>query len=78
MNYFMHVYVAYACRDKYQSFITYNKLNVLLKYTSINPLVTDSLYLACMSKFSIKKEGIIEKIFYERRAYGSVDGRSHS
>ena len=34
------------------------------------PLVTDSLYLVCMTKISIlKKEGIIEKISYERRAY---------
>ena len=45
----------------------------------INPLVTDPLYLVCMAKISIsKKEGIIEKISYERRAYESVDGRSHS
>ena len=26
----------------------------------------------------LKKEGIIEKISYERRAYESVDDRSHS
>ena len=32
-----------------------------------------------MTKNSIlKKEGIIEKISYERRAYESVDDRSHS
>ena len=48
-------------------------------YVTINPLETDSLYLACMSKISIfSKEGIIEKISYERRAYESVDDRSHS
>ena len=42
-------------------------------------LVTDSLYLVCMAKISIlKKEVIIEKISYERRAYESVDDRSHS
>ena len=39
----------------------------------INPLVTDSRYLACMKKKSIfKKEEIIEKISYERRAYESI------
>ena len=35
----------------------------------INPSVTDPLYLVCMPKNAIlKKEGIIEKISYERRA----------
>ena len=49
----------------------------IMDYT--NPLVTDPLYLVCMSKISIlKKEEIIEKISYERRAYQSVDDRSHS
>ena len=52
---------------------------VLIRDQRINPLETDSLYLACMSKMSIfSKEGIIEKISYERRAYESVDDRSHS
>ena len=33
----------------------------------------------CMSKISIlRKEGVIEKISYERRAYESVDHMSHS
>ena len=42
----------------------------------INPLVTDPLYLVYMTKTSIsKKDGIIEKISYERRAYESVDDR---
>ena len=41
--------------------------------------MTDPLYFLCMTKISIlKKEGIIEKISYERRAYESVDDRSHS
>ena len=45
----------------------------------INPLVTDSIYLVCMAKISVlKKEVIIEKISYERRAYESVDDRRHS
>ena len=45
----------------------------------LNPLVTDPLYLVCMAKISIlKKEGIIEKISYERRTYESVDEKSHS
>ena len=45
----------------------------------INPLVTDPLYLVCMTKFSIlKNEGIIENISYERRAYESVYDRSQS
>ena len=36
-------------------------------------------HLLCMAKNSIlKKEGIIEKISNERRAYESVDDRSHS
>ena len=44
-----------------------------------NPLVTHPLYLVCMAKILILKEnGIIEKIYYERRAYESVDDRSHS
>ena len=39
-----------------------------------NPLVTDPLDLVRMAKNSIlKKEGIIEIIPYERRAYESVD-----
>ena len=29
-------------------------------------------------KFDLKKEGNIEKISFERRAYESVDDRSHS
>ena len=28
--------------------------------------------------FDLKKKGIIEKISYDRRAYESVDDRSHS
>ena len=41
--------------------------------------MTEPLYLVCMAKISIsKKEGIIEKISYDRRAYESVDDRSHS
>ena len=37
------------------------------------------VYLACMAKISIeKKKGIFEKISYERRAYESVDDRSHT
>ena len=52
--------------------------NLYIVY-QFNPLVTDPLYLVCMAKISIlKKEGIIEKISYERRAYESVDNRSHS
>ena len=35
--------------------------------------------MVCMTKISIlSKEGIIEKITYERRAYESVDDRSLS
>ena len=46
---------------------------------NINPLVAYPQYLVCMAKISIlKKEGIIENISYERRAYDSVDDRSHS
>ena len=45
----------------------------------INPLVADPLYLVSMAKNSIlKKEGINEKNSCERRAYESVDDRSHS
>ena len=45
----------------------------------INPLGTNPLYLVCMAKILIKKkEGIIEKISYDCRAYESVDDRSHS
>ena len=41
--------------------------------------ITDPLYLVCTAKISIlNKEGIIEKNSYERRAYESVDDRSHS
>ena len=48
-------------------------------YYDINPLLADPLYLVCMAKILIlKKEGIIEKISYERRACESVDDRSHS
>ena len=44
------------------------------KYLVLNPLVTDPLYLVYMAKISIlEKEGIIEKISYERRDYDSVD-----
>ena len=44
----------------------------------VNPLVTNPLYLVCMAKISIlKKEGIIEKFLYERRAYESVDNKSN-
>ena len=32
----------------------------------------------CGKNFDFKKEGIIEKISHERRAYESVDDRSHS
>ena len=41
----------------------------------LNPLVADPLYLVYVwQKFSIlKKEGMIEKISYERRAYESVE-----
>ena len=47
-----------------------------LQVTAINPLVPDPLYILCMTKISIlKKEGIIEKNSYERRAYESVDDR---
>ena len=52
---------------------------IYIPHSFINPLVTDPLYLVCMAKISIlKKEGIIEKNTYERRAYESVDERSHS
>ena len=45
----------------------------------LNPLVSDPQYLVCMAKISVlKEEGIIEKNFDERRAYESVDDRSHS
>ena len=41
--------------------------------------MTDPRYLAYMAKILIlKKEGIIEKISYERRAYESVDDMSYS
>ena len=41
--------------------------------------MTDQLYLVFMAKILIlKNEGIIEKISYERRAYESVEDRSHS
>ena len=41
---------------------------------NLNPLVTDPLYLAYMAKILIlKKEGTIEKISYERRAYMMLD-----
>ena len=41
--------------------------------------MTDPRYLAYMAKiFILKKEGIIEKISYERRAYESVDDMSYS
>ena len=51
----------------------------MINVTNINPLVTDPLYLlTCMAKISIlRKEGIIEKISYERLAYESVDNRRH-
>ena len=40
--------------------------------------MADPPYLVCMAKNSIlKKELIIEKISYDRRAYESVDDRSH-
>ena len=46
---------------------------------SVNPLVTDPLYLVCMAKISIEKnKGSLKKIPNERRAYESVDDRSHS
>ena len=49
-----------------------------VSYFNPNPL-SDPLYLVCMAKISIlKKEGIIEKNSYERRAYESVDYRSHA
>ena len=45
----------------------------------INPLVTDPLYLVCMTKiFILKKKGSTKKNSYECRAYESVDDRSHS
>ena len=42
--------------------------------------MTNPLYLVCMAKkkLTLKKEGIIEKISYERRAYELIDDRSHS
>ena len=43
---------------------------------SINPLVTGPLVTG--NNFDSKKEGTIEKISYERRAYEFVDDRSHS
>ena len=47
--------------------------------TIINPLVTDPLYIVYMAKISIlKKKGSSKKNSYERRAYESVDDRSHS
>ena len=51
----------------------------ILRVLYINPLVTDPQYLVCMAKISIlKEEEIIEKNFYERRAYESVDDRNYS
>ena len=48
-----------------------------LIYTAINsiyPLVRDPQYLLWMTKiFILKKEGVIEKNSYDRRAYESVD-----
>ena len=43
----------------------------------INPLVTVPLYLVCMAKISWEKRDH-RKISYDRRAYESVDDRSHS
>ena len=41
--------------------------------------MTGPLYLVSMAKILFKKkEGIIEEISYECRAYESVDDRSHS
>ena len=41
--------------------------------------MTDPLYLVDMAQISnLRKEGTIEKISYERRAYESVDDRSLS
>ena len=41
---------------------------------SINQLVTNLLFSMYGKNFDLKKEGIIEKNFHERRAYESVDG----
>ena len=50
-----------------------------LRLYEFNPLVTDPPYLVSVAKiFILKREGIIERISYERRAYESVDDRSHS
>ena len=47
--------------------------------TQTKQFVTDPLYLESMAKILIKKkEGIIENISYDRRAYESVDDNSHS
>ena len=40
--------------------------------------MTNPLYLECMPKISIlKKEGIVEKISYERHAYEPADDGSY-
>ena len=67
------------CLGQHHLSLIINTLDIFNLFFLINPLVTDQLYLGCMAKNSIfKKERIIEKISYERRAYESVDDRNHS
>ena len=61
------------------SYITTCKAKCYMKWWKyINPLVTDQVYLACMSIFWCRKKKGSSKKFYERRVYESVDDRSHS
>ena len=47
------------------------------KFLFLSPLVTDHIFSMYGKNFNLKKEGIIEKISYERRAYESVDDSNH-